>query len=357
MPSLEEGSGSGNASGASSGMMERESSRLSEISETASRGYGTQYLASESTADIPLQERNQERVPGQAEAAREHEHAYARGVGHAYSSSLSTVTGSPPHPRGGSSDVQMGGVFPSPAFGSGSSYPAQTNYSVHQTPPHYGSAQQHVQPQVPALVHTRISSQEPYQYGPVSALYPTSGFTSPQGRSNNQAQPRPMVEPQGQARVVAPTSRAPPVRTSTKRPRAPKRLRQDPSMGIGHASNMAGSDSDSDEDEIEWIPGSDDGGGASGAGVNQNARMGELGGTGGRSGQAAPGPTGGRKCVSVLFRLPLSSSFSLVKYEVDADAVVLLSPSPFHPHPFVKYPNDTSDSSWLRWNDDGLFCR
>lgn len=88
-------------------------------------------------------------------------------------------------------------------------------------------------------------------------------------------------------------------------------------IGIGPSGANVGSDSDSDDDDIEWIPGSDDGGGASGAGVNRSAGMSELGGTGGRLGQAAPVLPGGRKCVSVLFRHPLPS-FSL-KYEIDAD--------------------------------------
>ena len=76
-------------------------------------------------------------------------------------------------------------------------------------------------------------------------------------------------------------------------------------IGIGPSGANVGSDSDSDDDDIEWIPGSDDGGGASGAGVNRSAGMSELGGTGGRLGQAAPVLPGGRKCVSVLFRHPL----------------------------------------------------
>lgn len=211
---------------------------------------------------------------------------------------MSTVTGSPPQPRGGSSGATMpvDGVFPGSGFGPGSGYQAQTGYSVQPSHPHYGLAQQHVQPPAQALAHMAVLSQGQYQYEAVSALrpVPASGFANPQGRSEFQVQPKPAVV---QPRTAVPVNRAPPVRTSTKRTRAPKRLRPAGYTGIGPSQgNLIESEDDSDDDEvIEWVP---DWGGGSGA--IGGAGTAEVGGSGGTI-QVAPGP-GGRKCVSLLFR-------------------------------------------------------
>lgn len=319
--SSHEGSASGCASGVSSGMMGSDSSLVSEISQTRSQGYRAQRPAEDETSgNLPFLGGSLRRVPGQEEEMREH--TLGRSVSHAHSTSLSTVTGSPSHPREGLSDVPMGSVFPGSGFGSGLSHQAQTSYSVQPLQPQYGFPQ-HVQSQAPVLAPTRSPSQQQYQYGPVSALHPASGFASHQGRAFNRAQPPPVAEPRGQARTVVPIAGIPPVRASTKRPRAPKRPRPDPSaigieVGIGPSrSNLEGSDTDSDDDEVEWIPGPGGGSSAGGSGVDRNA------GTGGRAGLAAPGLPGGRKCVSLLSLLPTTHSFSyffpLTKYDADAD--------------------------------------
>ena len=265
-----------------------------------SRGYGTQYaVEEESRGDLPMQERRQERVPGQGEGIDEHERALGRGASHAHSTSLSTITGSPPQPRG-SSGVPTGGVFPGSSFGPGSGYQVQAGYSR----VHYGSTQQHTQPPAQVLAHMRAPSQGQYQYETLSALHaaPASGFANPQGRSEFQPQPRQVAELQGQARTAASATRAP-MRTSTKRPRPPKRPRQAPYAGIGigtSRSHLVESDDDSDDDEVnEWVP---DWGGGRGAGGSAGSS--EVGGAGGGTAQAAPGLPGGRKCVSLLFRYP-----------------------------------------------------
>ena len=314
--SLDEGSGSGRASGVSSGMMGSQSSRVSEmLSETSrvmgvteSRGNGAQRYTVEDES------RGDEGTSGRGEGTDEHGHGRGQGAGHAHSTSLSTVTGSPPRPRGGSSGVAIRGVFSGSGFSSGSSYQAQPGYSVQPSHPPYGFTQQHAQPQAQALAHMR-ASQEQYQYEAVSASHatPPSGFTNLHGRSEFQVQSQPVAEPQGQARTTVPATRAPPVRTSTKRPRAPKRPRPHTSAGPGigpSRGNLPESDDDSDDDEItEWVPGLDDSGGPSGSlgfGFSGSAGTGELGGSGGGTVQAAPALPGGRKCVSLLFRCPLS---------------------------------------------------
>lgn len=313
--SLDDGSGSGWASGVSSGMMGSESSRLSErLSESSrvtgmvkSHGYGAQYtVEDEPRGALPVQ-RRREGVSGQGEGRQ----GQVRGAIHAHSTSVSTITGSPPQPREGSSGAPMGGVFPVSGFNSDSSYQAQPGYSVQPSHPHYGFAQQHAQ----ALAHTQ-PSQGRYQYDAPTAPHamPASGSANPHGRSEFQVQPQQMTEPQGQVRTTLPGTRAPPVRTSTKRPRAPKRPRSDPSAGIvitPSRGNLVESDDDSDDDEIvEWVPGLDDGGAPSGTfgfGSSGSAGTGEVGGTGRGTVQTAPGLPGGRKCVSFFIPLPIPS--------------------------------------------------
>lgn len=308
--SLDDGSGSGWASGVSSGVMGSESSRVSErLSERSrvtgmveSRGYGAQYgVEDESRGDLPVQ-RRREGVSGQGEGG----HGQGRGASHAHSTSVSTVTGSPPQPREGSSGAPMGGVFPVSGFGSDSGYQAQPGYSVQPSHPHYRFAQQRTQ----APAHMQ-PSQGRYQYDVPSAPHatPASGPANPHGRSEFQAQSQQMAEPQGQVRTAVPGTRAPPLRTSTKRPRAPKRPRSDPSAGFvitPSRGNLVESDDESDDDEIvEWVPGLDDSGGPSGtfgSGPSGNAGTGEVGGTGRGTVQAAPGLPGGRKCVFHLSR-------------------------------------------------------
>ena len=300
MSSLDE-SGSGRASGLSSGMM------ISETSETGSRGYGAQHPGGGDLRDNPnLQGGNGERMPGQHERGHGHEHAQGRVVGHAPSTSLSTVAASPPHPQVGSLGVPTGGAFP------GSGYQAQTSYSVQPTQPLLGAAKQVEQPQAPVLANMPMLPQEQYRYGSASVLHSASEFASHQGRSHSQLHS--VIEPQEQRRTVQPDSRAPPVRNSSKRARAPKRLRPDPSVGIGPSrNNLVGSDTDSDDDEVEWIPGFDDGGATGGIGGNKNAGIVEPV---GRSGQAAPSLPSGRKYVFFYF---VASPFFPLKREVNAD--------------------------------------
>ncbi|KAH0835501.1 hypothetical protein J3R83DRAFT_9175 [Lanmaoa asiatica] len=325
------------------------SSRASEmLSETShlmgmveSRGYGARYaVEDESRGDLPMQERRRERVPGHGKRTDEHEHGRGQGASHAHSTSLSTVTGSPPQPRGGSSDVPMGGQFPGPGSGSGPGYQAQTAYSVQPSHPHYGFAQQHTLPPTQVLTHIHVPSQGQYQHEAVSALHatPASGFAKPLVRTEYQAQPQAGVA-QAQARTTVPATRAPPGRTSTKRPRAPKRPRPATSTGIGLGAlrgNMVDSDDDSDDDEvIEWVPGLDDGSGASASfrfGFSGSAGTGELRGAGGSgSVQAAPGLPGGRKCVPILFRYL------------------------FYPPPVVKYADGSSIRVFLLFRSSSFF--
>lgn len=343
-------------------MMGSESSRVSEmLPETSrvmgimeSRGNGAQYVVEdESRGDLPLQDRMRE-------GTDEHGLGQGRGAGHAHSTSLSTVTGSPPQSRGGSSGVPMRGAFPGSGSGSGSSYQAQPGYSVQPSHPHFGFSQQHAQPQAQSLTHMR-ASQRQYQYGAGSASHvpPPSGFADPHGRSDFQAQSQPVAEPQGQARTAVPATRAPPVRTSTKRPRAPKRPRPDTSTGLGlgpSRGNLLDSDDDSDDDEItEWVPGLDDSGGPSGSlglGFSGNAGTGELGGTGGGTVQAAPGLPGGRKCVALLSHPPFPP---VVEYDVMLMNVLpLVFFFPLHFHLFLKCLRGTSvHPSRLRCDHNG----
>lgn len=278
---------------------------LSETSElirtSTSRVYGTQHaVEEESRGELLVQERRQEWVPRQGEGTGEYERGQRRGASHAHSTSLSTVTGPPPQPRGGSSGVPMDGVFQDSGFGPRSGYQVQTGYTVQPSHPRYESAQQHAQPPAQVHVHMRPPSQEQYQYKAVSALHATPG-PGFQGRSEFQARPQPVVELQGQVRTTVPTNRVPPARTSTKRPRAPKRPRPATYTGIGIGAsrgNLAESDDDSDDDEvIEWVP---DWAGGAGASTSMSAGAGELGGTGGGAVHVTPAP-GGRKCVFLLF--------------------------------------------------------
>ncbi|KAF8554879.1 hypothetical protein OG21DRAFT_1484329 [Imleria badia] len=303
--SLDEASGSGRASGASSGLIGSGSSQVSEmLSNTSrtmgmmeSRGYGSQYpVEDESRSALPVQERR-EGVSGQGGGSDGHLHGQGRG--HAHSTSSSTVTASPPHLRRGSSGVPMAGVFPRSDFGSGS---AQPGYSAQPSHPHYGLARQQPQPHAQALAHMRASQGQYPEAISASHTTPASGIANPLGRSEFQAQTQRMAEPQGQARTAVPATHAPAVRTSTKRTRAPKRPRPAAAVGIGTGAsrgNVVESDDDSDDDEIiEWVPGLDDGGGP---GFGGGAGAGEPGGTGGGTAQAAPGLPGGRKCVTLLF--------------------------------------------------------
>ncbi|KAF8435319.1 hypothetical protein L210DRAFT_2522885 [Boletus edulis BED1] len=301
--SLDEGGGSGAASGISSGMMGSGSSQGSDALSMASRAMGMMgsrrygALEDESRADFTDQEGRRDRISGQEEGIDEHGHRQRRGTTHAHSTSLSTVTGSPPQPGGGS--LSMGSMFP------GSGHEAQLGHSVQSSYPHHGFVQQHAQPQAQALARMR-ASQGQYQYETVSASHttPAPGFTNPHNRSEFQPQSQRMVEPQGQVPAAAPITRAPPVRTSTKRPRAPKRPRPDSSTIGSSRSHLVESDDDSDDEEIiEWVPGLDDGGGPS-----NDLSFGFSGsggtsapGAGGGSVQALPGLPGGRRWVSLYF--------------------------------------------------------
>ena len=144
--SLEDGSRSGRASGVSSGMMGSDSSRVSEfLSETSrvmgvieSGGYGTQYAVEDgSRGDLLVREGHRERVPGRGEAVDDHGQMQAWGAGHAHSTSLSTVTGSPPQPQGGPSAVPIGAAFAGPSFGLGSGHQVQPGYPVRPSDTHY----------------------------------------------------------------------------------------------------------------------------------------------------------------------------------------------------------------------------
>ncbi|KAG6378009.1 hypothetical protein JVT61DRAFT_14807 [Boletus reticuloceps] len=89
-----------------------------------SRRYGA--LQDESRADFTDQEGRRDRISGQEEGIDERGHRQRRGTTHAHSTSLSTVTGSPPQPGGGS--LPMGSMFP--GFRSASGYEAQLGHSV-----------------------------------------------------------------------------------------------------------------------------------------------------------------------------------------------------------------------------------
>ncbi|KAN0073630.1 hypothetical protein V8E55_012237 [Tylopilus felleus] len=330
--SLDEGSASGRASGVSSGMMVSESSRVSKMPSKTSRvmgmteSHGTQRaVEDESNGNLPMQE-GREGTSSHGQVIDEHGDGKGRGAGHAHSTSLSTVTASSPQRRGESSGIPMDGVFPSSVLGSSPSYQVQPSYSTQTSHPHHGFAQ-HAQTQAQALAHVR-ASQGHYQYAP-----PASGFAHHRSHPEFLAQSQRAAEPQGQARTVVTATRVPPLRASTKRPRAPKRPRPDASAGIGigpSRGNLGESDDDSDDDEIiEWVPGLDDGGGPSGNfnfGSSGSTRTGEHRGTGGGTIQATPGLPGGRKCVSLLFLFP--------PFPVEHD-VMLTRPSVF----FSSFPS------------------
>ena len=299
--SLDEGSGSGQASGASSGITGSESSHASEMLSSTSRAigmiesseYGAQYpIEDESRGVLLAQEERRDRVSGRGRGTDAHGYGQGRGRGHAHSTSSSTVTASSSHLRRGSSGAPMAGVFPRSDFELGPGYQVQPGYSAQPSHPHYAQA----------LAQLRASQG---QHQEATSASHASGF----GRSVLQAQPQRITEPQGQTRAGIPAAaRAPTARTSTKRTRAPKRPRPDTSAGVGTGpsrGNVLESDDESDDDEIvEWVPGSDDGGGPSGnynMGFGRSTGTGEPGGIGRGTAQAAPGLPGARKCVSLLF--------------------------------------------------------
>ncbi|KAG9308027.1 hypothetical protein JVU11DRAFT_12679 [Chiua virens] len=291
--SVDDGSGSGWTSGISSGMVGSESSRVGRMTESGS--LGARYPAEVgSGGNLPAQQRNLVQAPRQSVMVGERSAGQARSASHAHSTSLSTVIGSPP----GESSSPVG-VFPRTDSGRSASYHTHTSFGVQLLD---GYAQQHQQPHPQALAHLHVPSQEQYQYETPSTLYatPASAITNTQVQSNNQSMLHPVATPQRQGQTAVPAARAPLVRTSTKRPRPPKRARQHTSIPPSR-SNPVGSDSESDDDDIEWIPGPDDGGGTS-AGIN------EPGGTGG-AGQVVP--PGGRKigACSYCKRLKMKCDF------------------------------------------------
>ena len=331
--SLEDGSGSGRASGVSSGMMGSDSSRVSEfLSETSrvvgvieSGGYGTQYAVEDgSRGDLLVREGHRERVPGRGEAIDDHGQMQARGAGHAHSTSLSTVTGSPPQPQGGPSAVPIGAAFAGSGFGSGSGHQVQPGYSVQPSDTHY-----RLPPQVLGNIRTP-KGQYHHETAPASHATAPSAFANLQSSSGHQMPSQRMGQPQGQGRTALHPTRAGPTRTSTKRPRAPKRPRSDLTTGPGigpSRGNLVESDDDSEDDEvIEWVPGLGDSGtsGNPSYGFGGNAGTDELAGAGGATVQAVSGLPGGRKCVSILSRCPILSP--LMEYVVKLTGPFSFSP-------------------------------
>ncbi|KAF9236149.1 hypothetical protein BU15DRAFT_64245 [Melanogaster broomeanus] len=252
--------------------------------------------------------------------------------GHIHSTSMSTVTASPPstrahdHRQGGemfaaahataSGSSPTGGV----GFGTASSstlssavpggYQVQTSYAAQRAPmvvprqpqhQHHAHALGHPHPQAhpPSRAHVSAQSQphvlsDPRMNPPFTnphAHAHAQGYSHPHAQAQ-QAHAQPLPQPQPHtSRNPPPSSTA--TRASAKRPRAPKRPRPSTSMSAtgmgggasgaaGGGGDVGGSDDDSDDDEVvEWGPGA---GGAGGGG-----------GTGG-VGAGVTSLLGGRKC-------------------------------------------------------------